>query len=1000
MQNKGAIRLFAILLALVSLYQLSFTFKTRSVENDAKAFATKNNLVDPVKEFNYLDSMANKTVYNFAFGLRPYTYKECKDREINFGLDLKGGMNLTLEVRVADIVYALSNHSTDETFNKAMVIAIEKEKKTGKDFITLFGDAFSSIDEGARLAVIFNTIELKDKINLNSTNAQVLKVIGDETQGAIDNAFNILRTRIDRFGVTQPNIQKLEKTGRVLIELPGVVDPKRVRKLLQGTASLEFWETYDFPEFAQNLMNADAKSKELAVASKAVDTLAVKTTTTTSDNGLKLLKDIDGAVKTDVSKTSATSLFTYLQPNPRQSGSIVGVALSKDTSKVNALLSKVQIKEVFPNDIRFYWAVKAIPQSEMKYWSNQKIDDKESLFELYAIRSSRPDGRAPLEGDVVTSARAATGQKGGYEIDMAMNNVGASTWARLTGANIGRQIAIVLDGMVYSAPNVNDKISGGRSSISGNFTPEEAKDLANILKSGKLPAPARIIEDIVVGPSLGAQAVTDGLNSFLWAFVIILLYMMFYYGWKAGAIADFALILNLFFIMGVLASFGAVLTLPGITGIILTIGMSVDANVLIYERIREELKAGKNIKLAITDGYHHAYSAIIDSNATTFLTGFILFSFGTGPVQGFATTLMIGIVTSFFTAIFITRIIFEWLMTKEISWKFDTRFTRNLFKDVDIQFLKKRKSYYIFSIILSLVAVGALFTQGLKLGIDFTGGRTYVIKFEKPVSSSAIQADLAAVFTNSTCEVKTFGAENQIRVATNFMVSEADSAAENRMEDILYTGIKKYLPAGTSKDTFIDDYQMSSQKVGPTIASDITRKAFLAVFYSILVIFVYIFIRFKSWQFSLGAIVALLHDAIIVIGAFALLHAFVPFSLEVDQGFIAAILTVIGYSTHDTVIVFDRIRENLILYPKRDRYDVANHAINITLGRTLNTSMTVLLVVVVIFLFGGAVLKGFVFAIIIGVFIGTYSSIAIATPIALSVAKWSEKKAISKPLTK
>lgn len=987
MQNKGFIRLFAILLALVSLYQLLFTFKTRSIENDARAFATVNGIVNQEKEFNYLDSIANKTVYNFFFGLRPYTYRECKEREINFGLDLKGGMNITLEVRVSDIVYALSNYNSDPTFNKAMAQAIANEAKSGKDFITLFGETFNEIDPGARLSVIFNTIDLKEKINLNSSNREVLAVIKDETQGAIDNAYNILRTRIDRFGVTQPNIQKLEKAGRVLIELPGVVDPKRVRKLLQGTANLEFWETYEFSEVGQNLVNADSKSKELIVASASTSTTS--TEVKTDEKGLKLLNDIDNKA---TAATSEKSLFTFLRPNQYQRGPVLGNALSKDTAEVNALLARTQIRSEFPSDIRFMWTVKAIPAEELT-----GVDAKESIYQLLAIKSTRPDGRAPLEGDVITSASANASQKGGgYEISMSMNNVGASTWARLTGSNIDKSIAIVLDGMVYSFPTVNDKISGGHSSISGNFTTEEAKDLANILKSGKLPAPARIVEETIVGPSLGAEAVADGLSSFLWAFLIIMIYMMFYYGWRAGAIADIALLLNLFFIIGILASFGAVLSLPGITGIILTIGMSVDANVLIYERIREELKAGKTIQLAVHDGYHHAYSAIIDSNATTFLTGLILYSFGTGPVQGFATTLMIGIITSFFTAIFITRLIFTWLLTKEINWKFDTRFTRNLFKDVDIQFLKKRKSYYIFSIIISLVAVGALFVNGLKLGIDFTGGRTYVIDFGKKVDPTVVQSDLHLVFPNSTCEVKTFGSDQKLRIATNYLVSENDPSTEIKMEEVLFNGLKKHLPAGTTKDVFLSDFQKSAQKVGPSIATDITRKAFLAVLYSILVIFIYIFIRFRSWQFSLGAIVALLHDAIIVIGSFALLHSIVPFSMEIDQHFIAAMLTVIGYSTHDTVIVFDRIRENIALFPKRERYEVANHALNITLGRTLNTSMTVLLVVVVIFIFGGAAMKGFVFAIIIGVFIGTYSSIAIATPIALGVKEWSEKRAASK----
>lgn len=997
MQNKGAIRVFAILLALVSLYQLIFTYQTREEENKAKEIA----LGDPQLEENYLDSVANEPVYNFL-GLRKYTYKECKEKEINFGLDLKGGMNLILEVKVADILKALSNYNTDPTFNEALQIAEQKEKTSSEDFITLFNNAFTSLDKEARLAAIFNTVELKGRIDYNTSNADVIKVVREEAESAIDNAFNILRTRIDRFGVTQPNIQKLEKAGRVLVELPGIKDPQRVRKLLQGTASLEFWETYELKELVPNLIQANKKiieiekaKEDLVKASKIEDNQTIEEVKEPASpeaaDGLLSAIESDSTKVDSLATQSTISLFSVLNPSQREKGPLVGYSLSKDTSKVNAYLQMDQVRALFPKNVKFMWGVKPLPQRELKDGSMSK----DEIFELIAIKVSSHDGRPPLEGDVVTSARAETTQGGSYEISMGMNTEGSNIWARLTKANIDRSIAIVLDGYVYSYPTVNVEIKGGRSSITGNFTPNEAKDLANILKSGKLPAPARIVEDTVVGPSLGKEAVNSGFSSFIWAFLVVLAYMIFYYGFKAGTVSDIALLANMFFILGVLASFGAVLTLPGIAGIVLTIGMSVDANVLIYERIREELSAGKGVRLAVSDGYSNAFSAIIDSNVTTFLTGLILFIFGTGPIKGFATTLMIGIATSFFSAIFITRLIFERLLEKNINIRFGTKLTEGFLKNSKVKFLEKKKLFFVISGIAILASVVSLSTHGLKSGIDFSGGRTYVVRFEDKVSASDIQKSLADEFEGAHVEVKTFGGDNQVRIATNYMIDENGTEVDNTIEEKLYAGLKEYVGANVTFDNFISNYRMSSQKVGPTIATDIKIKAYYSIIFSLIVIFLYILIRFRNWEYGLGALVALMHDVIIVLGAFSLLYTIVPFSLEIDQAFIAAILTVIGYSINDTVVVFDRIREFLGLHPKREKVGVVDSALNSTISRTLNTSLTTFVVLLVIFLFGGEVIQGFVFALMLGVVVGTYSSLFIATPVAFTVINAREKKKLA-----
>ncbi|TRX65790.1 protein translocase subunit SecDF [Carboxylicivirga sp. M1479] len=992
MQNKGAIRLFAILLVLVSLYQLMFTFQTRRVENVAKEMAGG----DAEKEFAYLDSIKNETVYNFLWVARKYTYQECKEREINFGLDLKGGMNLILEVKVADVVKALSNYNTDETFLKALKAAEEAEKNSSEDFIKLFGKAFSDIDPNAQLATIFNTVELKDRVSYNSTNEEVLLVIKEESTSAIDNAFNILRSRIDRFGVTQPNIQRLEKAGRVLVELPGVTDPQRVRKLLQGTASLEFWETYENSELFESLVQADTKVREMEAAKAPVSEVEEEAVEETTGDDTSLVDQLaaDATSADSLEAASATSLFTYLQPNhPQQRGPVVGVALSRDTAEVNSYLANPSIKSLFPKNARFFWTVKPIEKDYLVSRFGNDVNDKETAYQLVAIKVSTHDGRPPLEGDVITSARSQTNQRGQFEVSMSMNAEGAKSWSRLTGANIDRSIAVVLDGFVYSFPTVNQKIDGGQSQITGNFTPEESQDLANILKSGKLPAPARIVEDTVVGPSLGQEAVDSGLTSFIWAFIVVLIYMLLYYGIRAGWVADFALVANMFFIMGVLASFGAVLTLPGIAGIVLTIGMSVDANVLIYERIKEELRSGKGIQLAIKDGYRNAFSAIIDANVTTFLTGLILFLFGTGPIKGFATTLMIGIATSFFSAIFITRLIFEKMLSKNKTLVFDTKVTRNLYKNLHVRFLEKKKLFFIISAIAIVGSLASLTTRGLKQGIDFTGGRTFVVRFDEQVSSTDVQDALTAEFDGAHVETKQFGNDgNQVRIATNYMIEENSEAIDNQVEAKLYNSLKTFVKGNVTQDEFLANYRMSSQKVGPTIASDIKKNAGLAIGFSLLVIFLYILIRFRNKEYGFGALAALVHDVIIVLGVFSVTYSFMPFSMEIDQAFIAAILTVIGYSINDTVVVFDRIREYFKLYPKRAKDEVVDAALNSTISRTVNTSLTTFVVLLVIFLFGGEVIRGFVFALMVGVLVGTYSSLFIATPVTFNFLNKKKQK--------
>lgn len=987
MQNKGAILGFAILLAAVCFYQLTFTWKAKQIEKDAIEYAQGN----PDLENNYLDSISGEVVYNFL-GLKKFTYKDVKELEMNLGLDLKGGMNVTLEVEVSDLIRAMSNYSTDSTFNAALIRAKQLQQNSQKDFVALFGQAFEEIDPNAKLASVFNTLELRDRISFNTTNAEVLKVIDDETTAAIDNSFNILRTRIDRFGVAQPNIQQLQTKGRILVELPGVKDQNRVRNLLQGTANLEFWETYGNQEAYQYLLLANQKIKEMQAPgieeaateenSTAENTAAADTSTTESS----LLSELEGAAADSTSALDNLAnfkkeypLFAILNPSTDQTGQlypgpIVGMSHSKDTAEVNSYLKMPQIKSIFPRDMTFRWTAKP-------------MDEAGKYFRLIALKVTTRDGRAPLDGDVITDARQDFDQFGSNpEVSMSMNSEGAKIWQRMTKENVGKSIAIVLDDNVRSFPNVIGEISGGRSSITGLESIEEAKDLANILKSGKMPAPAHIIQEAIVGPSLGKEAINSGFASFAIAFVLVLVYMLFFYSKKAGLVANIALLTNVFFLIGVLASLGAVLTLPGIAGIVLTLGMAVDANVLIYERVQDELIAGKGIRLAITDGYKNAYSAIIDGQVTTLLTGIVLYVFGSGPIKGFATTLIIGILTSLFTAIFITRLIFEWQLGKNKNITFVSKMTENWIRNARIKFLDKRKMFYIISGILIVMSIGSLAVRGLNYGIDFKGGRTYVVRFDQEVKVDEVAKSLVAVFGEAP-EVKTFGTD--VKITTEYKIDDTSDGVDNEVEALLMQGLQNagFIDKSVTLEQFTADYQQSSQKVGPTISDDIRKDSVIAIGFALILIFIYILIRFRNWQYGLGAIIALAHDSLIILGIFSMLYGILPFSLEIDQAFIAAILTIVGYSINDTVIVFDRIREYMGLYPKREKLDNFDQAINSTLRRTFSTALSTFVVLLAIFIFGGATIRGFTFALMIGIVVGTYSSVFIASPIAFDTQK-------------
>jgi SecD/SecF fusion protein len=976
MQNKAAIIVLAIALGLVSIYQLSFTGATYKVKKEAKAYS-KGNMV---KETQYLDSISTLPKEKWSF--LGYTFKECQKKELNLGLDLKGGMNVILEVSVEDILRALSNYNPDKTFNAALARAKELQKQSQADYLTLFGRAFQETDPNAKLASIFGTVEFKEKINFNSTNEQVLKVIDSEVSGAITNAFNILRTRIDRFGVIQPDITQMSTKGRILINLPGQTNPKRVRELLSGTANLELWECYENSEIIGYLSQANNLLKEIkantekanAKTAETSEKKSVSDTTKKDQSLLDLINKDTSKVAEGTSREAFTlqnPLFGLLSPRVNQEGqplptSMIGLASSKDTAKVNALLKMNQIKALFPRNLKLAWS-----QNPYKY------DPTKTLFELHAIKITTRDGRPPLGGDVITSARTSSGITGSeIKVDMSMNSEGAKIWARMTRENIGRSVIVLLDGYVRSSATVQNEITGGNTEITGNFTIEEADDLANILKSGKLPAPAHIISDTIVGPTLGKEAINSGFISFIIAFALVLGFMIFYYSKSAGTIANIALVTNVFLLFGVLASLNAVLTLPGIAGIVLTMGMAVDANVLIYERIREELRAGKGMKLAIADGYRHAYSAIIDSNVTTILTGIVLYIFGTGPIKGFATTLVIGILTSMFTAIFITRIIYESLLKRDANLTFSIKITANVFKNTKIDFIGMRKYFYFVSGAILLAGVVSLFVRGLNPGIDFTGGRTFVIRFDNPVTTEEIASKLNVSF-GELPQVVTFGSDKQVKITTKYKINE--TGVDDEVDTKLYEGLKGFVGGEINKEDFLSKYRKSSETVGPVVAADIKINAFYAVGIALVLIFFYIFMRFRYWQYGFGAVMSLFHDVLLVIGVYSIFWGIMPFSMEIDQAFIAAILTVIGFSVNDTVIVFDRLREYIPLYRKRPMKEVLNMAINSTLSRTINTTLTVILTIVAMFIFGGAVIRGFMFALLVGIGTGVYSSVFVAT---------------------
>lgn len=1017
MRNKGAIMTVAIALALVCIYQLAFTFKAVSVRSEAVAYATDaaTGNIDSKQQQYYLDSVSTEKVF-----LGVFTYQECLERELNFGLDLKGGMNIILEISVTDVIRNLSSSPTDTTLNQALAAAKARQINSQEDFIVLFGEEFKKIAPDAFLAALFRTKDFQERIAFDASNEEVLKVLSTETDGAIDNAFNIIRTRIDQFGVAQPNIQQLETAGRVLVDLPGVKDKDRVRKLLQGTANLEFWTTYNNAELQEGLYRANMVVKNYLDAQKNLAAEATpvvaegaevteETATVVEEEAVVAESEEDGGLLSMVESDSVSTadslsndiaatypLFQVLVPNiDRETGqpypgAAVGRSHFKDTAKVNLYLSIIKEKNLFPRDVKFMWANKAI-QDEDKNSTN--------IFQLYAIKASGREGKAPLDGDVIVSARQEFDEsKGTANVSMTMNAEGATTWARLTAQNINKSIAIVMDNKVFSAPNVMNEITGGTSQITGDFSINEATDLANLLKSGKLPAPARIIQETVVGPSLGHKAVKSGSQSFVIAFVVILLYMVFYYSRNAGLVADIALLINMFFIIGVLASLGAALTLPGIAGIVLTIGMSVDANVLIYERIREELAHGKGLKMAVKDGYGNALSAIIDANLTTLITAVILYLFGTGPIKGFATTLVIGILTSLFTAIFITRILVESRLNKNKEFTFSTKTTEGLFKNTKVSFLGSRKVAYVVSgiaVVLSLVSIFGM--RGLDLGVDFVGGRNYTIQFDEPVDNKVVAEALTAEFGEEP-KVITFGSANQVRITTRYMIGAEGTDVDDKIQGQIFTALQPILGEDVDYETFFESekYWQGSQKVGATIADDIKRNSMWVFLVALVFMFIYIFARFRNWQFGLGAVAALVHDSIIVLGLFSLLQGVLPFSLEIDQAFIAAILTVVGYSINDTVVVYDRIREYLMLYPKRERREIMDLALNSTLSRTFNTSISTFVVLLTIFLLGGEAIQGFTFALMVGVVVGTYSSLFIATPLVYDTVVKAETKRVLK----
>lgn len=992
MQNKGFVKVFAILLTLVCVFYLSFSFVTRYHMNKAAE--------DPKGEAHYLDSMMNKKVW-----LGSYTLKQCREMEIGLGLDLKGGMNVILEVSVPDVVKALADNKPDEAFNKAVVEAARLQVTSQDDFITLFVREYKKLVPDGKLAELFATQQLKDKVNTRSSDAEVERVLREEVKSAIANSYNVLRTRIDRFGVVQPNIQALEGSiGRIMVELPGIKEPERVRNLLQGSANLEFWETYEAKDIVPVLATADerarvAMSRDLAQAD-TVDVEEVKQTATISsqDSLAAVLRGetvASNAAHIEQMKKEHP-LLTVLQLNQSGIGCIVGYADRNDTTQINRILALKEVKEIMPHDLKLMWGVKA-----------SDIDPTGHIFELYAIRSTERNGRAPLEGDVITDARDSYDQFNKPCVTMSMNTDGARRWAALTKKNIGKEIAIVLDGYVYSAPRVNSEITGGNSEITGNFTPEVTKDLANVLKSGKMPAPARIVQEDIVGPSLGQQSINQGLVSFIVALVALMAYLCLMYGFIPGMIANGALIFNFFFTLGILASFQAALTLSGIAGMVLSLGMAVDANVLIYERTKEEVKAGKNMKEAIAGGYSGAFSAIFDANLTSIITGIILFSFGTGPIRGFATTLIIGIICSFFTAVFMTRLVYEHYLSKGKfrNLTFTTSISKNLLQNAHYNFMGSIRRVFTVLGILLVACFISFAVRGLSQSIDFTGGRNFVVQFDKEVQPETIRGLLDGKMEDANVQAIALGTEGKrIRIMTNYRIAEDDTNVDSEIESLLYAALEEggLLPEGLTLAQFIDrDDQggcgiISSQKVGPSMADDMKTSAVWSVIFAVIAIGLYILMRFRNIAFSVGATVALAIDAVLIIGAYSLCHGWMPFSLEVDQTFIGAVLTAIGYSINDKVVIYDRVREFSHLYPNRGRMQLFNDALNTTLTRTLNTGLSTLIVLVIIFFLGGDSIRSFSFAMILGVVIGTFSSLFIAAPVAYMVLGSNKKKIMEK----
>jgi SecD/SecF fusion protein len=1007
MQNKGLVKVLTVLLTLVCVFYLSFSFVTRHYMNKAKEIAKGN----PVAEQAYLDSIAGKKVF-----LWNYTFKDCREMEISLGLDLKGGMNVILEVSVPDVIKTLANNNADPTFNKALRMAATEAATSQSDIVTLLAKNYHQLAPGASLARLFATQQLKGKVLLQSSDADVMKALREEIQVAVTNSYNVLRTRIDRFGVVQPNIQELKgnKMGRILVELPGIKEPERVRKLLQGSANLEFWETYDMKDVAPILQTVDDRIRGILSGTK--DTTVKDTTATAKASedktapkaaeGKKAAANLAAVLKGSEKESKASSaadkkaemaaqkahpLLSILQQYPGQGGCIVGLALAKDTAAINKYLAMPEIQNVMPKDLRLLWGVKAD--------ENMKAE----VFDLYAIRVSQRDGRAPLGGDVITDASDGYDNFGKPDVNMTMNSEGARAWAQLTKQNINKSIAIVLDGYVYSAPNVMNEITGGSSQITGHFTPEEAKDLANVLKSGKMPAPAKIVQEDVVGPSLGAASIKAGVVSFIVALAILMVFMCIMYGFIPGMVANGALFFNLFFTIGVLSSFQAALTMSGIAGMVLTLGTAVDANVLIYERTKEELRQGKGVKMAMKEGYANAFSAIFDSNVTSIITAIILFYFGTGPIRGFATTYLIGILASFFTAVFMTRLVYFHFMNKDkwLNLTFTSNISRHMMENCKFRFVEKRKLQLTVIGVILLVCCGSFVARGLSQSIDFTGGRDFKVQFEQPVQPEQVRSLIAKNFKEATVNVIAIGTDGQtVRISTNYRIAEEAASVDAEIEAKLYESLKPLLTKNISLSTFIDRENhtggsiISSAKVGPSIADDMKVAAFWSILLALIAIGLYILLRFRNVAYSIGSVTALASDTIMILGIYSLCWGWMPFSLEIDQTFIGAILTCIGYSINDKVVIFDRVREYFHLYPKRSTKQIFNGALNSTLGRTLNTSLSTLIVLVCIFILGGDSIRSFSFAMSLGVIIGTFSSLFVSSPIAYLVLSRKQRKGV------